>query len=221
MRVLSDLDGANAVRDATTRAWDVAEPQPGARRAFVREFVGRPFSVGAVAPSSRVLARRMVEGVDLGAAHAVVEFGPGSGSFTAAILPRLGARTRFFAIEINPRMARLWRRRFPDESLHVDSVERVAELCEREGVEVGGVDAIISGLPWASFPDALQVATLEAVRRVLRPGGRLITFGYHIGTVLPRGRRFYRRLPAYFSRVERGRSVWANLPPAFVVTCTK
>ncbi len=188
---------------------------------FLREFVTKPFTIGAIAPSSRRLAAAMVAGVDFGAARAIVEFGPGLGAFTAAILPRLQRDCRYFAIELHPRMAQLWRERFPGRRLHEDSVRNVDTLCAREGIAPGTVDVIFSGLPWASFPDELQEATLAASLRVLRPGGRLITFGYRIGTILPRGRRFYRRLPRYFSTVTRSPWVWRNLPPAFVVTCVK
>lgn len=179
----------------------------------------QPFVIGAVAPSSRFLARKMLEGVDLSAAGAVVEFGPGTGAFTDHILPALPRECRYFAIELNPTMARLWRERHPGATLHRDSVANVDRLCAEEGIEK--VDVIFSGLPWASFDDGLQKEILDATMRVLKPGGMLVTFGYRVGTLLPKGRRFYRRLPEYFSKVERSEYVWRNLPPAFVVRCVK
>lgn len=186
---------------------------------FLAEFVTAPFTIGAVAPSSSRLARRMLDGVDLSAAKAVVEFGPGTGVFTDHILPRLPKGCRFFAIELNDAMVRLWSDRHPGVRIYQDSVKNVDRLCEREGIDQ--VDYVFSGLPWASFDAELQDATLEATHRVLRPGGRLITFGYRVGTILPKGRRFYRRLPQVFSKVERSPYVWRNIPPAFVVRCTK
>lgn len=186
---------------------------------FLKEFITQPFVIGAIAPSSERLARKMVEGVDFAAARAVVEFGPGTGSFTDYILPQLPDACRFFAIELNPTMADLWRARHPGRTLHQDSVKNVDHLCQKEGIDK--VDVIFSGLPWASFDDTLQEETLAASLRVLKPGGQLITFGYRVGTFLPKGRRFYRRLPRYFSHVERSEYVWRNLPPAFVVRCTK
>jgi phosphatidylethanolamine/phosphatidyl-N-methylethanolamine N-methyltransferase len=194
------------------------------RYRFVREFVSQPLVIGAVAPSSRFLARKMLEGVRLDAAAAVVEYGPGTGAFTGQILRRLPGGCRYMAIELNPSMARLWRQRHPGRVLHRNSVANVERLCRREGIGeegLGGVDVIFSGLPWASFPDDLQEQVLEATLRVLRPGGQLITFGYRVGTWLPKGRRFYQRLPRYFGRVERSEWEWRNLPPAFVVRCTK
>jgi phosphatidylethanolamine/phosphatidyl-N-methylethanolamine N-methyltransferase len=161
----------------------------------------------------------MMEGVDLANAGAVLEYGPGTGAFTHQILRRLGSECRYLAIELNPAMARVWRSRHPGARLYRDSVANVAQICDTEGID--GVDIIFSGLPWASFDDRLQERILKATMSVLRPGGQFITFGYQVGTMLPKGRRFYRRLPRYFSEVERSDYVWLNLPPAFVVRCTK
>jgi phosphatidylethanolamine/phosphatidyl-N-methylethanolamine N-methyltransferase len=186
---------------------------------FLKEFITKPFVIGAIAPSSKRLARKMVEGVNFARTKAIVEFGPGTGAFTDKILRRIAPDCRYFAIELNPTMAELWRQRHPGATLRLDSVKNVDVLCREEGIDQ--VDVIFSGLPWASFDDQLQEETLEASLRVLRPGGQLITFGYRVGTMLPKGRRFYRRLPRYFSKVERSEYVWRNLPPAFVVRCTK
>lgn len=186
---------------------------------FIREFLANPFVIGAVAPSSRQLGRRMIAGVDLSDARAVVEYGPGTGAFTQHILPSLPAECRYLAIELSPAMARVWKRRHPRAQLYRDSVANVDKICDHEGIE--SVDVIFSGLPWASFDDDLQERILDASLRVLRPGGQLITFGYQVGTMLPKGRRFYKRLPHYFSQVERSEYVWLNVPPAFVVRCTK
>lgn len=186
---------------------------------FLARFLRRPFVTGAVAPSSRHLAAAMLRGLDLGRARSVVEYGPGTGAFTAALLPRLHPDADYFAIDIDPVMAGRWRARFPGRTLHVGSVDRVESLCPPGAV--GGVDAIVSGLPWASFPDPLQRAALEATARVLRPGGVFVTFGYNVGTWLAAGRQFYRRLPEYFTHVARGPLVWRNIPPAFVVRCVR
>lgn len=197
----------------------LAAPKKPSPYRFLREFIQNPFVIGAVAPSSERLAHKMVEGIDLSKAKAVCEFGPGTGAFTGAILQRLPHGCKYFAIELNPTMARIWRERYPGRRLYRRNVKAVAKLCAREGIT--HLDAIFSGLPWASFPDDLQTQTLDAMMQVLRPGGRFVTFGYRVGTILPKGRRFYRRLPQYFSHVERSSYVWRNLPPAFVVRCTR
>jgi phospholipid N-methyltransferase len=188
---------------------------------FLREFLRRPGQVGALWPSSPALARRMVTGVGLESAGAVVEYGPGTGAFTPFIRERLAPGAKFFAIEINPALAVGLRERFAGLSVHEGSVADVERFATAEGVGTlatgGGVDLILSGLPWAAFPQALQRGILDATRRVLKPGGMLVTFAYQIGRVMPAGRRFARLLPEYFAEVEHTPVVWRNLPPAFVI----
>lgn len=194
----------------------------GGARGFLRQFLSNPTQIGAVAPSGRRLAERMVEGLDLAGAGVVLEYGPGTGAFTDLATTRTGPRTKYIAIELNDHMATVLQARHPGLPVHRRSVTEASEVCAAEGLaREGAVDIILSGLPWASFPDELQVAALEATRRVLKPGGRFVTFGYHIGTLLKQGKRFYGRVGGYFAHVERSGMVWRNLPPAFVLRCTK
>lgn len=208
-----------------TRPARVREPGAAGRNAaalFVRQFLSAPTQIGAVAPSSRYLARRMLETIDFGSTRAIAEFGPGAGVFTRAILEKLAPGATFFAIERNADMAAEVRRRYPGVTLHEGSAEQVCEFCEREGLpKEAGLDAIVSGLPFAAFPGSLQDSILEATIRALRPGGQLVTFAYYQGLAMPAGRRFAAKLPRYFRTVERSAGVLRNLPPAFVYRCVK
>jgi phosphatidylethanolamine/phosphatidyl-N-methylethanolamine N-methyltransferase len=176
--------------------------------------------IGAIAPSSRHLARAIVESLDLKDAKTVVEFGPGTGVISDALIPAIPPGCRYLAVELNPSLARVFRQRHPRAELREDSAANIRAICDREGID--HVDCIVSGLPWSSFSRELQVSILEAAVSVLRPGGELVTFGYRIGTWLPAGRRFHKHLaPRYFSRLWKSRYVWRNLPPAFVLHCVK
>lgn len=193
----------------------------GHMRRFLREFWIRPQMVGAVAPSSRALALRMLEGLELESARAVVEFGPGTGSVTEQVIPKLGRGTRFVAIERSPEMVSVMQDRFPSVRLYEDSAGNVEEICRREGIEPGTVDCIISGLPFAAFPPALQVEIIDAALRVLSPGGRFVTFAYYVAHLKSAGRSFRKLLEEKFQHVDRSRGVLLNTPPAFVYRCVK
>lgn len=186
---------------------------------FLRQFLRKPGTTGAVAPSSRSLAVEMVAWLDLEKAGAVVEYGPGTGAFTDAVLARLPASCRFFMIEVNPLFVNLLRKRHPERVIYEDSVSNVRWLCRREGI--AEVDCIISGLPWASFPEAMQIEYLDAMMTVLKPGGQFVTFAYLQGLLMPAGQQFRRKLQKYFSEVAHSRTVWMNLPPAFVYRCRR
>jgi phosphatidylethanolamine/phosphatidyl-N-methylethanolamine N-methyltransferase len=184
---------------------------------FLRTFISQPIKVGAIAPSSRGLAEQMVLSVDWSHAHAVLEYGPGTGVFTERIKQCLTPEAKFFAIEQSAELAQRTRDRCPGTIVHCDSVANVESLCEREGITQ--VDAILCGLPWAAFPESLQRECFDAMLRVLKPGGQFATFAYWQGVVLPAGRRFSQRLRSTFSEVHRSPTVWRNLPPAFVYRC--
>lgn len=175
--------------------------------------------VGAVAPSSPALAQMMVEWFDWDSIKSVVEYGPGTGVFTEQIEACRKKDSKFFAIEMDPELAEITRRRCPDVPVHIDSVANVAALCADAKIE--SVDAILSGLPWAAFPESLQDECLEAMFSVLKPGGKFATFAYWQGLMMPAGQRFRKKLKEHFSEVHLSKTAWSNLPPAFVYRCVR
>lgn len=186
---------------------------------FLKTFLRHPTQVGAIAPSSPGLVDAMVDWFDWETARGVVEFGPGTGVFTEAIGRHLHADAKFFAIERSAEMATTARNRCPDLQIYEDSVTNISQLCDQESMDQ--VDAIICGLPWASFSQSLQNEIMETMLEKLRPGGQFATFAYWQGVILPAGRRFSKRLHSTFQSVERSHTVWRNLPPAFVYRCIR
>lgn len=190
----------------------------GDRLTFLRNFLRHPTQVGAIAPSSPSLVATMVDWFNWEQARNVVEFGPGTGVFTEAIADRLHPDAKFFAIEQSPDMVAATRARVPGVTVYNDSVTHVADLCREESMDQ--VDAIVCGLPWAAFSDSLQNEIMESMLGVLAPNGQFATFAYWQGVILPAGRRFSRRLCKSFRNVDRSRTAWRNIPPAFVYRCT-
>ncbi|MDB4331611.1 methyltransferase domain-containing protein [bacterium] len=191
----------------------------GEKTTFLKSFLRQPTQVGAIAPSGPGLVRAMVESFDWNTIENAVEFGPGTGVFTEAVLGKIKTGTTFFAIEQCEQMAAATRNRCPDARVYQDSVTNVKALCEKQSIET--VDAVISGLPWAAFSGELQTEIMETMLDVLKPGGQFATFAYWQGLAMPAGQRFARRLRSIFSTVERSPTIWKNLPPAFVYRCTR
>lgn len=191
----------------------------GHTRMFVKQLLFKPGSTGALVPSSEALAERMVEFAAPPPGAVIAEYGPGTGVFTKRILDSLRPDRRFFAIEINPEFAAAIRQRFPALHLYEGCASKVAEYCAQEGVD--RVDCVISGLPWAIFPDELQDAILDGMIKVLPEGGTFVTFAYLQGLVMPAGRRFKQKLKKYFSHADNSGVIWKNIPPAIVYRCRK
>ena len=152
---------------------------------YFREFVVHPTVIGSVAPCSRRLAREMMREVDWAQTDIVVEYGPGTGTFTERILALLKPGARVLAVEMNSRMASVFRRRFPDVAVAEDSVGHLPNLLTEWGAS--RVDCIISGLPWTCFGPGLQRRLLDVTSQALRNGGHFATVGYLPGLALPRG----------------------------------
>jgi phospholipid N-methyltransferase len=182
--------------------------------AFLAAFLRSPFSVGAVAPSSRWLAERMVREAGLAGARTVVELGPGTGAITHAIVRALSEEALLLAVEFDAIFAAALARAFPRARVLNDTAERLPELLAQEGR--ASADCILSSLPFAAFPRAQQERLLDAALKALAPGGRFLTYAYIPAAWLATGRSLRRLLASRFPRLDTTPVVWRNLPPAFV-----
>jgi phospholipid N-methyltransferase len=169
--------------------------------------------IGAVVPSSAILARAMLDAGRVDSAPLVVELGAGTGSVTKAILRRIAPDARLLAFEIMPELIQILRHNFDDRRLEV--VPRSAtELCDelhRRGF--GQVGSIISGIPFNSIAPEARSKILYAVRTCMSPEGRFVTF-QHTPFQLPLFR-------SIFSDVQITRVVMLNVPPALVIACKR
>lgn len=186
---------------------------------FLKEFLAAPRSVGAVWPSSPALADAMLRPVDFARTRTLVEFGPGTGAFTRAILPRLAPGARYLGIELSHAFCVALVERFPGIDVAEASVAELEALLAERGI--AQVDAIVSGLPWASLPVSLQEQVFPMIARVLAPGGVFVTFAYLHGLWLPGARALRARLRTTFGEVMRSPVVWRNVPPALCLICRR
>lgn len=161
-------------------------------------------------PSSPGLAEQMITAVPDDGDPVVVELGPGTGTFTEAIQRRLAGRGRHVAIELNPAMAVHVSRRCPGVEVVIGSAADLAGILIARGIP--RPDAVVSGLPWSAFHDRLICAIGES----LAPAGVYTQFTYAWSRWAPPARRQLAELREMFSEVVITRTVWRNLPPAFV-----
>lgn len=188
------------------------------KRRFVIEGLRTPTRIGAIWPSSGVLARSMVEWVNWPAVSTVVEYGPGDGAFTSHIRNAMQPHARYLAIEQSAGLVDEFRKRFPDADIAQGSVADVRSICAARGIS--RVDAVICGLPWAAWKRDVQEHLVRETLGVMQKDGQFTTFAYLQGLLLPGGRSFRALLERTFNSVGRSPVVWRNVPPAIAYRCT-
>ena len=171
---------------------------------FIRSWLERPLSTGAVTPSGRVLARTMARYVDPAISGPVVELGPGTGPVTEALLAEGIAEERLLLVEFNPTFCQLLRKRFPAATVVQGDAYGLRRL-------VGGLlqkpaSAIVSGLPLFSKPVRMRLSLFREALELLAPNAPFIQFTYAMVPPIPK------RLAGV--RAEASERIWKNMPPA-------
>jgi phospholipid N-methyltransferase len=182
-------------------------------------FLRSPRTVGAVTPSSRAVADAMVADVNFDRPARIVELGPGTGALTGPIVERLGQRSDFLAIDIDPAFCQRIQSRWPAVDCVCASAEQLDAIVADRGLYP--VDHIVSGLPFVSLPQPVTRQILESVALVLRPGGTFTTFQYAHAYGMPAGAAFRRSMSLKMGARPHVRLVVRNLPPALVLTWRK
>ena len=189
------------------------------KQLFLKRFLANPGLIGAILPSSPALCREIISHINIESSEAVIELGPGTGVITDEILSRINHQTKFVAIELDNKMYKTLRRNRPALNIVNDSAENLPEIMKNAGIK--HLNTIISGLPWAAFPEKLQLGILDVIVNSLCDGGYFTTFAYLQGLLLPAGQRFKKLLRKSFKEVTVSRVIWTNIPPAIVYRCKK
>lgn len=185
---------------------------------FVRGMLRSPAYVGAITPSSAALARIMLRGIDLSDGACVLELGPGTGPITREIQRVITCPTRYLGIERDPNFVRVLVERFPAMRFVEGSAESAVDHLREAGLQ--NLRAIISGLPFASLPRAVQDRIIDSIDRLMPPGGRVVfrTFQYLHALAMPAAVRFRGRMRQQFGPCRISRPIMLNLPPAVVLS---
>jgi phosphatidylethanolamine/phosphatidyl-N-methylethanolamine N-methyltransferase len=173
---------------------------------FIRSWIERPLSIGAVTPSSKMLARAMARYVDPHSDGPVVELGPGTGPVTAALVEAGVDPSRLVLVEFNPAFCRILRTRYPSATLVQGDAYSMRRLLETLLLQPAA--AVVSGLPLVTKPMRQRLRLIRDAFDLMLPGAPFVQFTYSVASPLPR------RLSGF--SVEASERIWMNIPPARV-----
>ncbi len=175
---------------------------------FLREWLVNPQRTGAVAPSSPQLGAAMARWLPRNPESHVLELGPGTGAVTDALLKYGLREDRLLAIENNPALANILRKRFQRARIITGDAWDLDTLLAELPQPIASVGAVISSLPLLNFPKEQADALARKIRAVLEPRGRWVQYSYQIVKDRSRGGEDFKLLAS--------KIVWLNLPPARV-----
>jgi phosphatidylethanolamine/phosphatidyl-N-methylethanolamine N-methyltransferase len=173
---------------------------------FIRSWIEKPLSTGAVMPSSKALARVMAGYVDPKSAGPVIELGPGTGPVTEALVRRGVDPKRLILVEFNPDFCRLLRKRYPAATVVQGDAYRLRRLLETLVREPAA--AVVSGLPLVTKPLRTRLRLIADAMSLLAPGAPFVQFTYAMVPPIPKALTGI--------KAEASELIWMNLPPARV-----
>ena len=151
---------------------------------FIRSWIEKPLSTGAVMPSSRVLARAMARYVDPHSQGPVIELGPGTGPVTEALVRHGVDPRRLILVEFNPDFCRLLRTRYPAATVVQGDAYRLRRLLESYVDEPAA--AVVSGLPLVTKPLRTRVRLISDAMTLLATGAPFVQFTYAMLPPIPK-----------------------------------
>ncbi|MBN9595954.1 MAG: methyltransferase [Afipia sp.] len=172
---------------------------------FLRSWIEKPLHMGAVMPSSKVLARTVARYVDPHSDGPVIELGPGTGAITDALIAHGVAEKRLVLVEYDPGFCALLRERYPQATvIQGDAYNLDQTLADWKEPAA----AMVSGLPLVTKPMLVRVKLMRDAFQKMEAGAPFIQFTYSVAPPIPKS------LPGVHTQASE--RIWMNLPPARV-----
>lgn len=173
---------------------------------FIRSWIERPLTIGAVTPSGKILARAMARYVDPNSTGPVVELGPGTGPVTEALVEAGVDPSRLVLVEFDPTFCRILRSRYPDATLVQGDAYSLRRLLETLLIQPAA--AVVSGLPLITKPIRMRLRLIRDAFDLMVPGAPFVQFTYSVASPVPK------RMGGFTA--EASERIWLNIPPARV-----
>src|SRR3954453_1889511 len=141
---------------------------------FIRSWIEKPLSTGAVMPSGKLLARTMARQVDIDTPGPIIELGPGTGPVTEALVRRGVDPARLVLVEFNPVFCRMLRSRYPAATVVQGDAYRLRHLLETFVREPAA--AVVSGLPLVTKPLRTRLRLISDALTLLAPKAPFVQF---------------------------------------------
>ncbi len=166
--------------------------------------------VGAITMSSKYVVKQVLKHLPH-KLDTVIEYGPGTGVMTEAILERLSPQGKLLAIEVNSEFAKTLNR-LKDHRLRVLH-GKVQHLTSKFMSEFSHADTIISSIPLTFLRHTDRHKIFSDAYNMLAPGGTLIIFHQYTPLMFYTLYKMFRSVRIEFEP--------RNIPPCFIMIAKK
>lgn len=182
-----------------------------ARESFFVQYLLNTREVGAIAPSSKSLAKRMIDKAKVSDAKFLAEFGAGMGNVTRKILEAMHPQAQLLVFEPHTHFYNKLQSIQDPRIHHLQApAQNLPKYLRKNGFPK--LDCIISGIPLANLSAETQQDIIKTAYMGLQTLGRFVQFQY---SLLSR-----KHIKSIFGNVSISYVLW-NLPPAAVYTSIK
>ncbi|MDI6821127.1 MAG: rRNA adenine N-6-methyltransferase family protein [Patescibacteria group bacterium] len=177
---------------------------------FLKEYIRKPKTLGAVTPSSPQLVKKMIKALDFEKIGDIIEFGPGTGNTTKSLLSKMCHNQKLIVFEIHPAFAKNLEK-IKDKRLVViqDSAENFEHYIKKH--KPNKPLCIFSSLPLGYWKKPTLNKFFTAISEEISKDGIYIQFAYSLN-------RHVELMP-FFKNIEV-KFVLMNMPPAFIYVCS-
>ena len=184
-----------------------------AKLMFFSNFLKKPKEVAAITPSSKYLIAKIIQNIDFSKTKCIVEYGPGVGTVTKAILGNLNKDAKLICFESNPEFCTFLDKNLNDSRLVVinDSAEKHYFYLEK--LNIANIDYVLSGIPFSLIKKEIKKDIIKKSEYILKESGKFIIYqqyNWHLK----------KYLDTYFQKISTEVEL-RNMPPTVLYICEK
>jgi len=176
---------------------------------FIKESLKSIKEVGAVLPSSKFVASKMIEAINFERDISILELGSGTGVITSQILKKMTVSSKLICFETNESFQKELKQKFDGKiTLINDSAENMKLHLNK--LKITKVDCIISSIPLVTLPKKITNNILLTSSGILGKDKKFVQLQY--------SKMMDKRLKKYFNQIDV-KFTPKNYIPAFIYTC--
>lgn len=178
---------------------------------FTKQYLLNLKCVGSIVPSSKYLAKKMIEGIPQEKYYKILEVGGGTGAITKFIINDLNKSNEIYVSELNPLFCDILEKKF----------EKKINIIKGDILEYKPInrefDYIICSLPFNSLNFEITKKIYDHLFKLLKNNGNLIIFEYRLLNKISCNNKYRNYKKNYLDKflIEQKKEN-RNIPPAIV-----